>query len=72
MATRTYYVTVIDPESGRKGFLLGPYRTQTEALHNVRRGKELAHQHDYKAAWYGYGTAGAPVEAAPIKTVFGI
>ena len=71
MASRTYYVTVIDPDSGRKGFLLGPYHTQYEALKNVKKGRELAYGADHRACWYSYGTAGAPVDSPTIKTVFG-
>jgi len=72
MASRTYYVTVIDPYSQRKGFLLGPYKTQYEALKAVNLGRKLAFRHDPKAPWYLYGTAGAPADSPTIKTVFGL
>ena len=62
-----FYVSVVD--GNRKGFLLGPYATHREALDNVTRGTRLAlNSGDFKAPWYGYGTASM---SSIRRTVFG-
>ena len=57
MLTRGYYVTVIDPDTKRRGFLLGPFGSHKEAKSNVSLGTELAYQHRANAPFYAYGTA---------------
>ena len=62
-----FYVSVRD--GSKVGFLLGPYDTHQQALDQVGRGRDLAYEHDPKAPWYGYGTAGSTSE---LKSVFGV
>lgn len=57
-ATRDFYVSVRD--AGRTGLLLGPYATHMEALDNVTRGKALAQEANWKAAFYAFGTCSLP------------
>ena len=62
-----FYVTVLD--SGRTGFLLGPYPTHEEAKAQVERGRELANKADPWAGFYSFGTASLP-KGTPRKVVF--
>ena len=66
---KDYYATVRD--GPRTGFLLGPYKTHIEAIYSVKRGKSLALQANYGAAFYAYGTASVPA-GTKIKSVFGL
>lgn len=50
-----YYVTVRD--AGRTGFLLGPYTDYLAALADVRRGRDLACEHNSRAVFYAYGVS---------------
>lgn len=63
-----FYVTVRD--ASRTGFLLGPYSDLRDALANVRRGRDLANEHNSRAWFYSYGTSRLPV-GTRCKTVFG-
>lgn len=57
MLARGFYVTVRDPDTGKGGFLLGPFGSHKEALNNVSLGTQLAYQHDARAPFLAYGTA---------------
>jgi hypothetical protein len=48
--------------------LLGPYESHAEAMENVKRGRELAIEHDRRSVFDGFGTTQAPER----KTVFGL
>jgi len=61
-----HYVTVID--GSRKGFLLGPYTNEADAIANIKRGKDLAIEHNHDAVWYSFGHASS---TRIINTVFG-
>lgn len=61
-----HYVTVID--GSRKGFLLGPYTCEADAIANIKRGKDMAIENQRDAIWYAYGHAAS---SAQIKSVFG-
>lgn len=70
---RHFYVSCKeDPNKhdSRGLMLLGPYPTWEEAEANKKRGKDMAHNADPRACWYGYGIASSPV-SVEIKTVFG-
>lgn len=62
-----FYVTVKD--AGRTGFLLGPYDDIRDALANVRHGSQLAESVNWRAAFYAYGVARAPI-GTEIRPVF--
>lgn len=67
-----YYVTVRD--GSRTGGLLGPYETHEEALQNVERGRQLAHESDgaTRSWFYAYGTSKLTVRGKELpKGVFG-
>mgnify|MGYP001559567336 CR=1 FL=1 len=72
MATKRYYVSIVDTNSGRKGLLLGPFRSHEQALRNVETGRRLAHKADAFAGFYGFGTCSQPIEDLVLKTVFGL
>lgn len=61
-----FYVTVRD--AGRTGFLLGPYDDIRDALADVKRGRDLACEHDKWAWFYAYGVSRLPIgtEVAPV------
>ncbi len=61
-----HYVTVVDGK--RKGFLLGPYENEGEAIANIKRGKDLALAANHDAVWFTFGHASSQVA---IKTIFG-
>lgn len=63
-----YYVTVRD--TGRTGFLLGPYDDVRDALANVGRGRDLACASNSRAWFYTYGTARLPL-GTECRPVFG-
>lgn len=56
---RAYYVTVRD-DTGRTGWLLGPYDAKQAAQINVARAIDLAHRHNERAWFYAYGVASVP------------
>jgi hypothetical protein len=64
-----FYVTVKD--AGRTGFLLGPYPDIREALENVRRGRDLACEHNSRAVFYAYGVSRLPMGTSGVPVVFG-
>jgi hypothetical protein len=55
MCPDRFYVTVKRGE--QTGFLLGPYETHEEALANVDRARQLAHDVDPFSAFDAFGTA---------------
>lgn len=63
-----FYVTVKD--AGRTGFLLGPFEDVRDALVNVKRGRDLACEHNVRAVFYTFGTSRLPV-GTHVQTVFG-
>ena len=65
---RSFYVTI--RRDSRTGWLLGPYESHTEALDNVRIGREKANLADPYSFFDEFGTASLPSEM-PITTVFG-
>ena len=66
--TRDFYVTVLD--SGRMGFLAGPYATKAEAEESLPDMKAQAQAADAWACFYSFGTASLP-KGTPRKVVFG-
>ena len=66
--SREYFVSVRD--SGRNGFLLGPYETHAEALAQVANGRERAIKANSWAHFYAFGTCSAPAGLVK-KTIFG-
>jgi hypothetical protein len=49
-----YYVSVKD--GSRAAFLSGPYETHEEALALVDRARAICNEHDYRSAFYSFGT----------------
>ena len=49
-----YYVSATD--AGRYILLAGPFPTHAAALAKVDAARDIAHELDRKAIWYGYGT----------------
>ncbi len=62
-----FYVTIL--RDSQRGFLLGPYVGEAEALANVQRGRELALAADAFACFDAFGTASS---TRTVRTVFGI
>lgn len=73
MSKEVFYVSVIDPDTNRRGLLSGPYPTKATAENDVERVRGLAEDADAFAAFYAFGTAGItdPAVAAQVKPVFG-
>lgn len=67
-----YYVTVREdqPDRPRVAVLLGPYPDVREALSQVSKGSRAAIARDYRATWFLYGVARAPI-GTNITTIFG-
>jgi len=67
-----YYVSGADTDARSRPFkwwpLLGPYRTHLESLDQVERGRKLAEQENWRAAFWAFGTVQLGVAR---RTVFG-
>lgn len=60
-APGNYYVSVIDPDTGRFGLLLGPFKNDhAAALAMVDKVRAKACDLDPRAYWYAFGTCRLP------------
>ena len=64
-----YYVSVIDPETGRRGLLAGPWSTHAESLAKVDDVRRIACDLDPRAHWYAFGTARYAPDLDPVPGV---
>lgn len=58
-----FYVSVIDPEAGRKALAEGPFPTHMEALVALDAVKAAWDRVDHRTFWYAWGTARVKEEA---------
>jgi hypothetical protein len=63
-----FYVSTID--GSRTALLLGPYDTHEQAKAQVARGRDMANEANWRAAFYAFGTCSAP-KGTGLRTVFG-
>lgn len=61
---RVFYVSVID--GSRKALAAGPFRDHQDALEAVDVVRDYVHNHDFKAAFYAFGTAGYDISDGSI------
>lgn len=60
-APGNYYVSVIDPYTGRFGLLLGPFKNDhAAALAMVEKVRAKAEELDWRAHFYAFGTCRLP------------